>query len=142
MKTHRLDQKALKRGKWAGPLKTPPTANIKKRPVHKGLLHSAKVQEELNKKHPEPMTLFHKREKAGEIPAKTLPKPEVTLGQIDKAATAMAEWENSDPFAYSRTALHVKQGYLRADEVIKEMTQRTIARRVAKAREVESGKIG
>lgn len=134
-----MKKHADKFGRKANPLKIPqPKAN--KRPVHKAFLHLAKLGEELNRKHPEPMTLIHKREKAGEIPLHRLPKPQVSLGKIEKAAGAMADWDNSDPFAYGRTALHVRQGYLEADLVIKEMTQRTTAHRVAKAREVENAK--
>lgn len=115
-------------------------ANPLSRKVHKEMLRLDKLAVELNKKHPEPMSLFRKRERDGEIPAIMLPKPDVTLGKLEKAARSSAEWNNSDPFAYGRTYLHVKQGYLRADEVIKEMTERTTARRVAKAREVERAK--
>lgn len=92
----------------------------------------------------EPSTLLHllsQRAKMLGLDAAEFPpyrKPEVTLGKIEKAATAMAEWDNSDPFAYGRTALHVKQGYLDPNEVIKEVTQRTAARRVARAREVDN----
>lgn len=93
-------------------------------------------------KKPEPMTMMRNREREIDLMF-PLPyrKPSVTLGQIDKAATAVAEWENSDPFAYGRTALHVRQGYLDPAVLVKEMTQRTIARRVAKAREVDNEKL-
>jgi len=122
------------------PKKEPPAAKANKRPVHKDNLRLAGLNAELNHKHPEPMALFHKREQSGEVPAVALKKPEVTLGQIDKAATAMAAWDNSDPFSYGRTALYVKQGYLNVADVVKEMGQRTIARRAAKSREVDDAK--
>lgn len=114
-------------------------ANPKKHPVHKANLLSARVSAELNKKHPEPMNFMHKRQKNVDLGLYD-PQRGATLGQIEKAASAMAAWENSDPFAYGRTALHVRQGYLRSDEVVKEMTMRTIARRAAKVKEVEDAK--
>lgn len=114
--------------------------NPKKRPVHKANLLAGKVEAEKNRKHPEPMSLFHKREKAGEIPGFVLPKPDYGMGTVFKAATAMAEWDNSDPFAFKRTVLHVRQGYLLPDLIVKEMGQRTLARRVARAREVDNAK--
>lgn len=114
-----------------------PGPNPASRPEHKLRLLAAGVQAELNRKHPEPMSLFHKREKQGAIPEIPLPKGLATLGEIAKAADAMAAWENSDPFAYRRTALHVHQGYLNSREVVEEMTQRTLARRAARAKEVD-----
>ena len=114
---------------------------MSKSKTHKERVRLNKVQEELDRKHPEPMSLFHKREKTGEIPNQPLKKPEYSKGVVEKAAAAMADWENSDPFAYGRTALHVRQGYLDPREVVKEMGQRTIARRVAKVREVENAKV-
>jgi hypothetical protein len=98
-----------------------------------------KVAEELNRKHPEPMSIFHKREKNGEAGDRAYPKGAATLGQIDRAAAAMAAWDNSDPFAYGRTALHVKQGYLHPEEVVSEMSKRTIARAAARAKEGANG---
>lgn len=94
----------------------------------------------------EPSTLLHLlslRAKLLGLDAATYPpyrKPEVTLGQIEKAARAMAEWDNSDPFAYGRTALHVKQGYIDPNDIMKEVTQRTLARRAARAKEVDHDK--
>jgi len=107
---------------------------------HKEAVRLNKIAAELDRKHPEPMSLMHKREKQGEIPSAPMKKPEHAKGVVERAATAWAEWENSDPFAYGRTALHVRQGYLDPKEVEREMGQRTIARRVAKAREVEHAK--
>lgn len=138
MKKHRLDQKALKHGKWGGLAKEFPKPNPLVRKAHKETLRLAKLEVELNRKHPEPLSLFNKRLKAGEIPERPVRKGFATLGQIANAASAMADWDHSDPFAYNRTALYVRQGYLRSEEVVKEMTQRTIARRVAKAREAEN----
>lgn len=103
----------------------------------------ANTAAELNKKHPEPMSLFHKREKMGEIPKGDFfiyRKPEIPAGVAERAADAMAAWDNSDPFARGRTLLHVKQGYLIPSEVEKEMSLRTIARKAAKVREVEAMK--
>jgi len=108
-----------------------------KRANHKARLLQERLNAEKDKRHPEPMSLFHQRERDGEVPSSVRPKPQVTKGMIDKAATAMAEWDNSDPFAYARTALHVKQGFLNPREVVEEMQKRTVARRVARAREVE-----
>lgn len=101
---------------------------------------ASEKQAELDKKHPEPMSLMHKREKMGEIPARRV-KPEIPAGVAERAADAMAAWDNSDPFARGRTLLHVKQGYLDAGEVEKEMSLRTIARRAAKAKEVDRAKL-
>lgn len=126
--------------------------NPKSRPDHKAALLAEKVAAELNKKHPEPMTLMHKRVKNKEIPGegegevsllrcgRVYCPPEVSKGQIEKAARAMAAWDNSDPFAYGRTALHVSQGYLDPGEVVKEMSKRTIARQAAKRKEVDDAK--
>lgn len=150
MKKHRFNQKDLKHGPWKGPAKPEliPAPKPLVRKAHKETLRLAHLASELNRLHPEPMTMMRKREK--EIDSLTrlndgsfavYRKPQVTLGQIDKAATAAAEWDLNDPFAYGRTALHVKQGYLDADMVIKEMSLRTIARRSAKAKEVDSAKI-
>lgn len=87
---------------------------------------------------PEPMNLLHKREKMiDEMFPLPYRKPEVTLGQIEKAARAMADWDLSDPFSYGRTALHVRQGYLEPAEIIKEMSERTLARRAARRKEVD-----
>lgn len=118
------------------------TLNFAPSPKAEARLKEEKAVKELNAKHPEPMSIFHKREKSGEIPSERLKKPDVTAGQAAKAGEAMAAWDNSDPFAYGRTVLYVKQGYLRSDEVVKEMSQRTLARRVAKSREVDSAKTG
>lgn len=123
-----------------------------KRPVHKAAVLDRRVQVELNRKHPEPMTLMHKREKNGELPSeadtqiamircgRVYCKPEVSPGLVEKAALATAAWDNSDPFAYGRTALHVRQGYLSANDLIKEMSQRTLARQAAKRKEVDDAK--
>jgi hypothetical protein len=119
---------------------TPPDPKPSKRPQHKARLAQERLNAATNAKHPEPMSLMHKREKAGEIPAHVLPKPLHTLGKIDNAATAMAQWDLSDPFSYNRTALYVKQGYVHPDDVVKEMTTRTIARRAARAKEVDNAK--
>lgn len=89
---------------------------------------------------PEPMTLMRKREKMiNEMP---LPyrKPEHTLGVIDKAARAAADWDLNDPFAYGRTALHVRQGYCDPAQVVKEAEERTIARKAARRSEAEKEK--
>lgn len=88
-------------------------------------------------KHPEPMTLMHKRER--DLPD-THRKPDVTMGLASKAAGAMADWDNSDPFAYGRTYLHVKQGYESPYDILKDIPKRTLERRIAKAREVEDAK--
>lgn len=95
----------------------------------------------MKEKHPEPMSLMHKRQKEVDAGLHDPVKGQ-TLGQIAKAAAAMAAWDNSNLFAYGRTALHVKQGYLRSEEVVKEMQQRTIARRAAKVKEVDDAKSG
>lgn len=116
-----------------------PTPKITVRPDHKKALRLNAVAVELNRKHPEPMSLFHKREQMGEIPPRHR-KPEITRGEAERAAEAMAAWDNSDPFAYGRTFLHTKQGYINSREVVEEMHKRTVARRVAKAREVDNAK--
>lgn len=129
----------VKRNLKSDPLKPFPAPSLASRPYHKSAVHARKVQLELDKKHPEPMTLMHKREKNGELNSPSR-KGTATLGQITKAARAMADWDSSDPFAYGRTALHVSQGFLDPEMVIKEMTQRTVARQVAKRREVDDAK--
>lgn len=138
MKKHRFNTKDLKSGTPKGPAIKPPLPNPKRRPNHKAALRRAAWEAEIAKAYPEPMTLLHKREK--ELLDLRGWKPPVTLGAVDKAATAMAEWDNADPFAYNRTALHVKQGYLNSNEVVEEMQKRTIARRAARAMEVERAK--
>lgn len=110
------------------------------RPVHKARIAAEKVAAALNLKHPEPMSLMHKREKQGEVPPIALPRPEVTLGKLEKVALSVAAWDKSNPFAYGRAYLHAKQGFIQPEETIKEMDQRTLARKVAKAREVEREK--
>lgn len=119
------------------PAKPASTPKLQKRPVHKENLRLARIQAELDHKRPEPMSLFHKREKQGMIPDPKLPLPQHGMGVVDRAAKAMADWDNSDPFAYNRTALYVRQGYLRPDEIIKEMGMRTLARRAARIKEVD-----
>lgn len=121
------------------PRKEFPKPNLLVRIEHKKAIRLNAVAAELDRKHPEPMMLFHKREKAGEIPAFPR-KPEITRGEASQAAEAMAAWDNSDPFAYGRTFLHVKQGYLNSREVVEEMHKRTVARKIAKAREVDRAK--
>lgn len=101
------------------------------------------AQRELNHKHPEPMTLLNKRAFMLGLHNDEYPpyrKPEVTLGMIDKAATAQAQWDNSDPFAYGRTALWVKQGYAEPNEVIKDTLPRILSRRAARIKEIEDAK--
>lgn len=120
------------------------------RPIHKQNLANARLNAEQNKKHPEPMSLFRKREKEldrqfssvvnGERVELPRIKPEVSKGDVEKAADAAASWDLNDPFAYGRTALHVKQGYLRSDEVVKEFSMRTIARKAAKVKEIDDAK--
>lgn len=114
-----------------------PAPNSLVRVKHKAELKARKVQLELDRKHPEPMSLMHKREKNGSLNEPSR-KGMATLGQIANAARAMADWDSSDPFAYGRTALHVSQGFLDPELVVKEMTQRTVARQVAKRREVDN----
>lgn len=67
-------------------------------------------------------------------------KPEVSLGKLDAVARAVADWDLSDPFAYGRTYLYAKQGYIEPEEIIKDYHMRTLARRVARVREVEASK--
>lgn len=101
---------------------------------------AAKVQAALDAKHPEPMSIFRKRERLPELNGGEYHKPEVTLGMKDKVASAVAAWNNSDPFAYGRAYLHVSQGYIHPEDTIKEMSQRTLARRAAKIKEVDDAK--
>lgn len=117
------------------------------RPVHKARIAAEKLAATLNAKHPEPMSLMHKRVKQGEVPSDKMwelhphyHKPEVTLGKKEKVATAVAAWDNSDPFAYGRAYLHVTQGYIAPEDTIKEAVQATIVRRRAKIKEVEHAK--
>lgn len=128
-----------KRNLNSDPLKPFPDANSNSRPVHKEAARLRRVEAEISRKHPEPMTLMHKREKNNDIIPAAL-KGTATRGQIEQAARAMAAWDNSDPFAYGRTALHVSQGFERSEEIVKEMGQRTLARQAAKRKEVEDAK--
>jgi hypothetical protein len=93
-------------------------------------------------KTPGTLHLFNKRytDVVQHLPTKYR-KPEVTRGKIEAAATAAATWDNSDPFAYGRTALHVKQGYLDPEKVVEETHKRTIARRVARERDTKEEEI-
>lgn len=111
-----------------------PGPEIGKRKPHKAAIVEARKVAEHDKKHPEPMSIIRKREK--DLPISHV-KPEVTPGKVETAAAALASWDNSDPFAYGRAALHLRQGYLDPAEVIKEYGMRVIARRAAKVREVE-----
>lgn len=102
---------------------------------------AAKKLQDSEHRRPALLGLFHKREQELGLTAASFPpyrKPEHTIGLKEQAAHAMAEWDSSNPFAYGRTYLHAKQGYIDPAEVVKEVTQRTVARRVAKVREVEA----
>ncbi len=112
------------------------------RPIHKRNLARIASAVEQNKRHPEPMTFFHKREKNKEIPETALPKPQITLGTLDKVAEAVSAWDNSDPFSGDRARLYAKQGYIDPGEVIKELSMRVLARKAAKAKEVDDAKRG
>lgn len=129
-----------KRNLTSHPLKAFPTPNPKSRSRHKAAIEAAKKAVEVNRLHPEPMSLFHRREKNGEVSNVASRKGVATRGEIEKAAFAMAAWDSSDPFAYGRTALHVEQGFLNSDEVVKEMSHRTLARQAAKRKEVDDAK--
>lgn len=109
------------------------------RPLHKARIAAEAVSAALNFAHPEPMSYLHKRER--ELPLRPLPRPtEFGIGKVFQAATAQAEWDNSDPFAFKRTVLHIRQGFVSPEDIIKEATRRTNARRVAKAKEVDDAK--
>lgn len=124
------------------------------RPMHKKRLAMERLNAEQNKKHPEPMSLMRKREKeldkqfssvnaAGERVEhlEMRRKPEVTAGRVEKAATAYAKWDLNDPFAYGRTALHARQGFINPEETAKEFTMRTVARKAARVKEVDDAKL-
>lgn len=125
--------------KFGKTYKAPPEAKTIKRKVHKARLAQERLNEALNKSNPEPMRFMHKRAKELDklLGNSTYRKPEHSPGTVQTVAIAVAEWDLSDPFAYGRTKLHAKQGYIDPLKVTDEMKQRTIARRVAKAREVE-----
>lgn len=108
----------------------------KVRPIHKQRLADERLNAAAK---PEPMTLMRKREKLIDT-LYPKPKPMHTLGVIDKAARAAADWDLNDPFTYGRTALHVKQGYCDPAQVVKEAEERTIARKAARRREAEKEK--
>ena len=114
------------------------TPNPLARPNHKRHLIEARLNAEESRRRPEPMTLMHKREKFLHLEPEG--KPDHTAGTVDKAARAIADWDLSDPFAYGRTALHVRQGFLDPKEITEDYYKRTVARRVARAREVEREK--
>lgn len=134
------------------PRKEPSVPNPLSRPVHKANIINAKKTTAVDYAHPEPMSLMRKREKEldrqfsyidrnGKRHEAPHRKPEVTNGSADKAATAAAEWDLNDPFTYSRTFLHTKQGYINSDDAVKEFAMRTLARRAARIREVDSAKL-
>lgn len=153
MKKHRLDPKLNKSGKYK-PLTGAvlPPRNSKSRPVHKEAVFELKARIEQDHLRPEPMQMMHKRIKDGEIPGDVIAElnmircgrvycpPEVTAGVVESGARAMADWDNSDPFAYGRTALYIRQGYVWSAGIVKEMTQRTMARKAARRKEVEDAK--
>lgn len=89
----------------------------------------------------EPMhTMLNRyREIEKDYPAKYT-KPQVTLGRIEATAQAVADWDLSDPFAYGRAALYVRQGYIEPEQTIKDYHMRTVARRAARVKEVEDEK--
>lgn len=142
-----------KRNLTSDPLKPFPSPNFKSRPNHKAEFLALKVQIEFDKKHPEPMSLMHKRVKNKEVPSEADAEisltrcgrvycpPEVTRGKVEAAARAMADWDSSDPFAYGRTALHVAQGFVDPREIVAEMSKRTLARRAARRAEVDHAKL-
>lgn len=150
MKKHRFNIKDLKKGKPGGPAKPFPTANPKSRPDHKAEVLRVMKRDELDKARPEPMGLMRKREKeipsdlAAELSVRRCGKvycpPEVTAGVIEQTAKVVAAWDNSDPFAYGRTALHVRRGLIISRDLVKEMSQRTLARQAAKRKEVDDAK--
>lgn len=141
-----------KRNLKSDPLKPFPPTNPTRRRAHKQALVDAKHEAEQNRLHPEPMSLMHKRVKDHSVPddaaanislyrcGKVYCPPEVSKGQIAQAAQAMAAWDNSNPFAYGRTVLHVTRGYLRSDEIVKEAWQRAMQRRAARVKEVDDAK--
>lgn len=96
------------------------------------------MDKKLKEEPAQPMALMRKRERMidTEYP---LPyrKPLVTLGTTERVAKAIADWDKSDPFAYGRAALYIRQGYIDPKEVEKEVHLRTKARRDAKIKEVE-----
>lgn len=128
-----------KRNLKSDPLMPFPAPNPKSRPVHKAAVLALKQRNEQDRLHPEPMSLMHKREKNSslDIPPR---KGMATIGQIMKAAKAAAEWDNADPFAYGRMALHVSQGFVNSTDIVEEMTQRTAKRKTAKRREIDNAK--
>lgn len=91
----------------------------------------------------EPMTLMHKRQREIDStqPATILAmgkwsyhKPQHSKGVLEATAHAVASWEISDPFAYGRTYLHTKQGYIDPLQTIADMSSRVAARRAARAK--------
>lgn len=108
-----------------------------------------RIAAETHRKHPEPMFLFARRQdpfvSRPTLFEKDVKETEVlrlnaTLGRIEKAARASAVWNNSDPFDYGRTALHVRKGWIDPESAEKEFRQRSLARAAAKRKEVDDAK--
>lgn len=98
----------------------------------------------MNIKLPEPLQTMLKRydyiernEPKNYVKPQDRPGNYLPEGQIQAAAEAVASWDLSDPFAYGRTALHARQGYLDAKKTAEDFHLRTVSRRTARVREVE-----
>jgi hypothetical protein len=92
---------------------------------------------------PEPMHTMQRRyEYIERHEPKQYVKPQyMPAGVVETVARAVADWDLSDPFAYGRTALYARQGYIDVEQTIADYNLRTIARKAAKRREVDLQKI-
>lgn len=89
----------------------------------------------------EPMHIMLKRyDEIERTTSEVYRKPQHSLGTLDNVARAVADWDFSDPFAYGRTYLYAKQGYIEPADITKDYHLRTVARRAARAKEVDEAK--
>lgn len=77
---------------------------------------------------PQPMGLILSRQEAI-INQPEYRQPWVEPQAIHDAAKAWAEWDNADPFAYSRKTLHMRQGFELVSDVRHDAMSKLNARR-------------
>lgn len=67
-------------------------------------------------------------EKAQEAGEPVYHMPQVNEAAAHTAAKAWAAWERSDPWAYARTLLHIRRGYVFASDVLQDANAKLAAR--------------
>lgn len=103
------------------------------------LSHEKKPEHDaLSQRFPEPMTLMERRRKELDRvfgpDNKPWPKPKVDWAKTEEAAQLTADWDRTDPFAYGRVKLHMRQGYVNVDQQAREMKARLLAQKIANER--------